>query len=500
MRPSWGVRLAGVLVLALLIRVAFVWRLGTLLGGDDAIVGLMALKIAAGESFPLVFWEAHYGGTLPSYLGAAAFLLFGPTPAVLRVATLPLELVGIAALVAAARLLWGATPALVGGLWLAAGPPMVFVFGLQALAYSEVLALGGLTLWLVARLHAEERPGAGRWWGLGAAAGFGTYSSFFILPLFLGALWTLRRAGVVPDARARAALAAGFLVGVSPLVVYNVLVPGATALRLGSRILEVSTSEVTRAPSVGGLLGEKALGYGARLARYPLRLATNLPAALGLPGWATAVAALLVVAAAARAASRRAGFGGSLLARCGLATLLFVWLSGLDAPRHLYPFYLLAPLGLAALWASTTGWTRRLLATGLLVVLASNVAGTARAAGVPEPDIAALAAALAPRGVAFVYSDYAIAYPLVFLTRERIVASPVAGPTNVERYPPYTRAVAAAPRPSYVFLAGTEPSHVFAREMARAGRTFTRETLGEFDLYVPDAHVDPLALALVRKY
>jgi hypothetical protein len=60
--------------------------------------------------------------------------------------------------------------------------------------------------------------------------------------------------------------------------------------------------------------------------------------------------------------------------------------------------------------------------------------------------------------------------------------------------------VAAAPRPAYVFARETEASRVFVREMRRAGRGFAHEALGEFDLYVPDARVDPHELALVRKF
>jgi hypothetical protein len=504
-RPDRRFVLGALLVLALLLRVAFIRLRGDLIGGDEAIVGLMALRIAAGEAFPLIFWEAHYGGTLVAYLCAGAFLVFDPSPAVLRAAVLPLELVGIAALVSAAGTLWGTKASVVGGLWLAAGPPLLFLYGAQAFAmYPELLAFGGLTLWLATRLRVGPRSGVGAWSALGAAAGFGSYSSPFLLPVFVGALWALRRAGTRLAGRTWLAVAAAFLVGVSPLVVYNTLTPAAMALRLGSRVLDVSASEVTRSASLVGLAGAKVLAYGQRLARYPLVLLHNVPVAAGLPPWGAVVAAVVVLClvggARAPAAAPDAGFGRALLAGCGLTTLLFVWLAGLDAPRHLFPLYLLAPLGLAALWASTMGWARRCLAAGLLVLLLSDAAGTARAARTADRDVAGLAAALEQRGVRFVYTDYAIAYPLALLSRERIVASPAAGPTNVERYPAYTRAVGAAPRPAYVFARETEASRVFAREMRRAGRGFAHEALGAFDLYEPEARVEPHDLALVRQF
>jgi hypothetical protein len=104
------------------------------------------------------------------------------------------------------------------------------------------------------------------------------------------------------------------------------------------------------------------------------------------------------------------------------------------------------------------------------------------------------------RDIQFVYTDYFIAYPLSFLSRETILASPVAGPINVERRPAYTQAVAASPRPAYVFRRNTMASAVFVREMRRKGHPFRHEMVDEFDLYLPERHVRPNDLALVRQF
>lgn len=71
---------------------------------------------------------ALLGVALVVVLGAAAFRLVDPSLTALRIAILPLALVGIAAVGSAARALWGAGPALVGGLWLALGPPLLFAY------------------------------------------------------------------------------------------------------------------------------------------------------------------------------------------------------------------------------------------------------------------------------------------------------------------------------------------------------------------------------------
>ncbi len=505
MRPSPLAGLGALLLVALVVRLVYIGLLGDSASGDEAVGALMALAIARGEELPLVFWGAHYAGTFPFVLGAAAFQAFEPSLRVLRLAILPLGLVGIAAIVSTARALWGTGPALAGGLWLALGPPLLFAHSAEAMGgYPEVLAFGGLTLWLATLLRARPRAEAGdswRWAAFGAVAGFGVYSLLFVLPIFIGALWALCRVRGAPSRRELASVAAGFVVGVSPFVIHNVIHPGASVIRLGARVFDVSRDEVARSSSLIVLAGDKVGGYLLRLLQSPATLMANIPPALGLPVWGAWVAIAVVVVAAVAANGRARGdFGVDLLARCGLLTLLFVWVADLGAPRHLFPFYLLVPLGIAALWARAPSWCRLVGGVGLVLILTNNVVATARNPSAGKPSVRELVAGLDARGVRFVYTDYAIAYPLVFLSRERIVASPAAGPTNVDRYPRYTRVVAASPSPAYVFLRGSEAGAVFAREMRRADRSFAREAIGEFDLYVPERHVDPGELALLRRF
>ncbi len=505
MRRSWLFGCGGLLLVALAVRLAYIGLLDDSMNGDEAVGALMTLKIARGEEFPLMFWEASYSGTFPFLLGAVGFRLVEPSLTVLRIALLPLALVGIASIVSTARALWGVRPALVGGTWLALGPPLLFAYSTQAMnGYPEVLAFGGLTLWLATRLRGRPRgeaSGLWRWALFGAVAGFGVYSLLFVLPIFAGAVWALCRARGAPSGRELAALTAGFLAGVSPFVLYNVIHPGASVIRLGARLFDVSRSEVAGSSSLLVLAGDKAAGYIFRLVRSPATLLSNLPLALGLPVWGVAITGVVVVMAVVAARARpRPDFGLDVLARCGLLLLLFVWVSGLDAPRHLFAFFLLVPLGIAALWACAPGWVRLVAGVGLILVLANNVFATAQDAHAGKPSVRDLLVALDARGVRFVYTDYAIAYPLVFLSHERVIASPAAGPTNVDRYPPYTHAVAASPCPAYVFRRGSEASAVFLREMRRVGIGFSREALSEFDVYVPERHIDPHELTLLRRF
>jgi hypothetical protein len=89
---------------------------------------------------------------------------------------------------------------------------------------------------------------------------------------------------------------------------------------------------------------------------------------------------------------------------------------------------------------------------------------------------------------------------VIFVSGETIVASPAAGPVNVERRPAYSAMVARAPRAAWVFAHESEPSRVFAAEMRRTGRAASRTVVDGFDVYVPERPVRPDELRLLRAF
>jgi hypothetical protein len=502
-RREWLAGLAVVVAVALGLRLVYVALLGDFVGGDEAVGALMALAIRDGRSYPLFVWDAHYAGTLVSWIGALVFAVAEPTPGTFRLGGLPLGLAAVAALYAAGARPWGIASGVVAGLTLAAGPPLVLAATAQAMGgYAEAVVLGAGLLWLGPRLaepDAAARPT--QWFLLGASGGFGAYSQPLVLPLFAVTLVVLARR--LP-ARAWAWVATGFVAGALPLVVHNVLNRGATVLRLGARVLGVSRAEVGEAPSLLPLAGRAASRYLARVADAPEALARSLPAALGAT-WPLAPVAWVAAATIAWRARRAAAAPGDRTAwSLGVwgivATLGFAALAGLDQPRHLVLLALPLGLVLGGLWGRLRGAPRVALAAALAAWIGLSTAQSLAQARDATPRVAALAEALERRGLRHVYTDYFLAYPLVFVSRAAVLASPAAGPVNVDRMPGVSAAVDAAPRVAYVFVRDTEPSRVFVREMRRRGHGFAAETLGGFDVYVPERPVRPGELDLVQRF
>jgi hypothetical protein len=272
-------------------------------------------------------------------------------------------------------------------------------------------------------------------------------------------------------------------------------------------VTRVSAADITGATSTIALAAEA----GGRYLRGRLAFLAALPSQiLGALGALPLVIVTVIVGAACvliLAWRRERGLGSAssqhgwrLVGWSALALLLFVTALDLVEPRHLAPAHLLLALVLAGLWARAVSRTRRLAVIALAAWMSLNLAATLDEAYRAAPSAAPLTAALQARGVGAIYTDYNVAYPVMWQSRDRILASPAAGPVNVDRRPALSRRVERAERPAFVFAAASEPGAVFAREATRLGIAWNHARVGDFDVFLPERHVRPADLRLVRLF
>ncbi len=266
---SWTRPALIILLIGLLVRVAWLFTPAGYPDADEAVFGLMALHIQQGRDYPLYCWGAHYAGALVSYLAALCYWVMGMGAVALKSATLPFAAGYLAVTYGLARLMLDERSALVALLIAAVPPTAALTMSVKATGgYPETLCLGGLVLLLAFRFSTENRSDTEarrQLFLLGCVGGFGFYILPLITPYLVIALWFLCRHHRDGLHRTRVGwLAAGGLLGVSPLLIYNVVYPGASVLRLGSRVLSVSKAEVLD-PGAGpmtavGWIGQYAAG------------------------------------------------------------------------------------------------------------------------------------------------------------------------------------------------------------------------------------------------
>lgn len=389
-------------------------------------------------------------GSLVSYSVALLFLAFGISRDTLALEPLLIDLLLLGVWFAFLRETLDARLAFPLALVFIAFPSQTFSF-LEHIptGYAETLLLCALAFWLASRL---VRPGAENGWsaGLGLVIGLGFWNSFQTLTCSIPALlwlgWSrpelLRRRSVV------LLVAAGFVVGAMPWIVYNVRDP------LGS-----FHDNFAARPASGVVAMLDNVQYAVRQDIPDLIVGGPLPGSwlqrtLRVPALAIAAAAgifFLFSKVPARApAPSDAPAADPASSLWPLVVLTFVAVVGLKAisdvgtirggtVRYVLPLYLVLPIVLASFVAACVKRSKLLAATLVAFLVTFNLLFTnwpwtdARrkwAADVVSDSL--LLAELERRQVEAVVGSYWKVYPINFLSHERIRAVPVEEPADYD--------------------------------------------------------------------
>lgn len=453
------------------------WVLRSPLGvldSDEAIVGLMARRLAFRGEWRAFYWGQPYGGTIEPILTAAVVKAVGS--GVLAVKAVPLVLCGVATglLALVGRRVVGLRRGLyvAAAFWLANGN-LVWWSTKSRGFYWATLVLGLVVVLQALRLDEDGRRW-GSWAVLGLAAGLGWWTSpqilFFLVPVAVWLVSRLRpagcRAGVV-------AAAPAFVLGALPWIVANV----------GSRL--------------GSLrYGQEVQGtYATRLALF---FTKGLPVLFGLhatevwlvPILFPALYALLlglVVAALVRGRRHRPVVWYVVVAY-PFVFALFPTSWAIGEGRYL--LHLLGPLLL--LLASMVR-TRNLLVAALPLVLAVTLLDLGRIEHRSQPlavdklvpvDTGPLRDVLEREGVRYGWADYWIAYRVTFETGERIVVTPDLGAKVRDRR--LSDRVQASGQAVRIVIVGSTVDVTVASRYAPVARCVSRWPAGPYLVYARD--------------
>ena len=481
--------LAGVLAITIAIRL---WVLTSALGridADEAVTGVMALRILEGD-LPAYFGMQNYQGALEQYLQAPVMLV-APT------SELALRLVQVALAVAIGALAYLLAQALTASRWagvlaaalLAAGPYYFVVKGVK----SHGAYAGGamaMLLMLVALLALRPSSPRARWVaaGAGLAAGVALWESLITLYAVIpAAAWFLATARTREGRRLLPWAAAGVIVGLAPAFAY---------------IARHGIHSPVRSNQ------QPVTGYGDRVTNL---FEFGIPRFVGAtPGTSAAlIATVTVVAAIASAAwHRRRGLADLALLRTRnrqpvdlvIAAFLvvpfiyaltpFTWLT--TEPRYLFTLYPLAACLVAwGIWQVPHVRAKATLAAAMAAACAAalipSIAESARRAeqgpvelvsAVRTEGLAPVAEALQQQGVTAAYADYWTAIPLQFESADRIDVSAGA----LGQFPDSEARVARATSPAVVVPSGPE-SAAMADRLLAAGHTFILNDVNGFTIF-----------------
>ncbi len=471
------VLVGALLAASLLFRLPLLANAEATLTSDEAVNALALQHLLAGRELSAFSWDTTYYGIVEGLLAIPFVVFLGPTALAFKLSAVVGFLALGVALFALGRALYGAPEGLVGVALLAVFSPQLLRWSTLAVSgFCLIVAWGTLTLlYLLRTLQAPSR--LGRWAALGFLAGFGLYIfelyvAYLALLLLAGGFALLQRPWIVTALQrplaATAAAAAGFALGAAPKIA--LLAAGGRGAKRPAYVLAageqiVSNLRLLLSDCIPALFGvnlhpeaplalENGPGLGA---------AASWLGALLLLGYALAwgLALVRVVRSPAGGGGRRL-LEGLLVALVPLVALLFVLSPNpqdAGSNRYLLPWLTALPLAATAL----VRWGRRALpvalAAGLLAVALPTLQSVLwlidRGLLTPSLELNAkreplrdVVAALEARGFAGGYARYWDAYKATFLAAERLVFVPYLG---WDRYPRYSRRLAAAERVAWIF-------------------------------------------------
>jgi len=455
---------------------------GQELNGDEAVIGLMALKISQGADFPVFFWKAHYSGPISSYLAAPLHWIWEPSGLLLHAVVIPFHVLYCAGIFLLGRQWLRRETAFIAALF-AALPAQLFPYSALG-GFTEAMAF---TPWIILYLlgssnNTSTSLTARVLWG-GFLCGLALWIFPVSLPVVVSALVLLyRTAGRRPFGTAML----GSILALVPTLCYNITNPGATILRLLYRpvgLQKEMLAEIAKGEGILSLLIKVTSNWADAISQAFLNLPAFTLALFGIGSggsWyinAAGAAGLLGLLAGFLYCIRAKGERRAIPLAIGLSLMLtygLVVFFGMNRYRYLIPALLAVPFG----WALLIERIRHVFSQGILhgllliLLLLNAVSNFWGASGYP-PSYTELVRFLETRGLHKGYASYSIAYPLVYLSNERLIYTPFFHTPHYDRYSPYTEAVNRSEKPAYIF--SSEENALVFRRALRENHKFYKE-------------------------
>ena len=509
----FAVALAAVLLVGLAVRLAILFSPLGELDGDEAVVGLMARHIAFEGERPVFYWGQPYLGSLEAFSVAPLFRLFDSSTLTLKLVPTAYSLGFLLLSALLAKRLFGSGPALATGAYLAVPPAMWAVWSTKARGgYAELLFLGEalllVTLWWAERPRQQDGRAAMLW---GLLAGLSVWTHLLAVVYLLPSVvyLALRRRPRLPEI---AVATVGTLLGMLPVLIDN-LTGGFGTLRALLQPPDLPLDPVAQferffrvgLPVLAGL-GQPTTSATMFDADWLTRPASRLPLVilfLLLLGLALAVhrSSVIDLIQVHVRGGRKAEPALLLLLAVCVPPVIALTRFGffVSEPRYALPLYAVVPLIMGAIWRlprlAHLGGVAAVLGLNVLSLVSTDVQ-LWRPEDAPESTAATraeLVQYLASQDRHQLYTDYWIGYPIMFETRESVLAYVISGGFN--RYVPPADNVQRTPNAAWAFERGAldqEPEAEFTGDLRAAGGRARVQDVAVYRVYTDVEPIDAL--------
>lgn len=450
-------------------RIAYLFSPSGQIGdADEAVFGLMALQIMRLEEFPIYCWGAHYAGTPICYLAAIMFKLFGYGFVQLRMAMLPVTLFSTILFYQIYRKLFDDSQALMGAIFLIFCPFFVLRLTMSALGgYGETflgISLIVLLSWKIKQNGSKDNMIF--YLLLGIISGFFLYILFLVLPAVIVFGLSLLLAAKKYSKKLISSLLffIGNLIGIFPMIIYNIMNQGGTFLRaagrstdLGREAISIPLSELSKQIILNKLnyLKDWVISAPELFGVY------LLPSEVGniflkIAGF---FILLLLIYFVILSFTAKMPFQRKYLLKQFawflIILLIFQWIANLNRSRHLLPITLIIPIALFTIINFHVYFKKTIILLLLLSIWCSLQLGDwcnrmNKSSFNPYPIISVME----DKKITRFYGSYWTTYPIMFASKAKLIGAPYLLPFSEilgDRSPDWTQKVLMSKEPAFVF-------------------------------------------------
>lgn len=237
----YGLFALALIVLASTLRISVIAQGWPWMNSDEGTMGLMARHIAYQGELPIFFYGQGYMGALEAYAGGVLFHLFGPSFFSLRLGLVLFYAAFLLALYLLTGMLYSKRLALVTLLLLCFGSIEMFTRQLRAVGGDEETMLFSTLIMLFTTvlilsfdrtsIATERKRRYVLYSSLGLSMGLGLWSHMLVIPFIaMSALFLFIFCRSELRGRSLLFLLGGFIVGLLPLLIFNVKYPAQNSL------------------------------------------------------------------------------------------------------------------------------------------------------------------------------------------------------------------------------------------------------------------------------
>ena len=486
-----------------------------ILEGDEAIVGLMARHINNGLSNPVFVYGQDYMGSLEAYTAAFFFSVTGQSVKSLKYAPMLYSLLLIFLVYILISLYSGEFAASCAAFFIALPPYLIVKWSLSPTGgHIENFFFSILLLIFIYKYIRQEKNIY--LYSTAILSGF----AFWVNPfsIFIFAAFSIYYFIYAAESRKKKILVYIFLIalfsaGSTPLIKYNINHGFITFKKLAGFFLGVSAGDYNASANIFLTISKKILFMFTAIFPGFCKLTGYLAESIGNYYFDSIIFMVAMAYYGFKTIKTKDKFGYMILIYILLITLSMSISKRASRDRYLIIFFPAITISFFNIiqegWNSKKKIIRKLTVAALILILTSSLVRIFAENRKEEINnyfskINKTIQFLNQKNISYIYADMYIAYPLAFISDEKIIPSPAAGFYNEDRIPEYTEKVLKNNGNTFVFFDRYSSYAVLSSELKKRNISFSYNKIDDFDIIynlseIADLKKIPLSLRFKKK-